>query len=179
MQRKDKSNIGAVDKPIEQLIDIINSKENYYTTSSCSGRIILIQIPLSGSKREAQFIYRTHKKGDYKELKDSLKKYDSTEKLWFRQEPAIIHICAKDLKSASKLLRIARRIGFKRGGLFEVEKHLMIELWSTEKIETIIAAEGKILISEDYLKILIFEANKRLERTWEKTNNLCEAVKKL
>ena len=54
-----------------------------------------------------------------------------------------------------------------------------MELISTEKIETIISKNGKLLIGENYFKILIKEGNKKLEKTWEKINKLYNELNKI
>ena len=41
----DKSRKGSVDAPIEGLIELINSRGDVYTTSSCSGRISVFAEP--------------------------------------------------------------------------------------------------------------------------------------
>ena len=41
--KSDKSSIGNVDEKISSLCNKINSKEDFYTTSSCSGRILLMK----------------------------------------------------------------------------------------------------------------------------------------
>lgn len=41
-QGLDLSRKGSVDEPIENLVAFINSLDQYFTTSSCSGRILLI-----------------------------------------------------------------------------------------------------------------------------------------
>ena len=41
--RADKSSIGSIDKQILGLCEKINSNNDYYTLSSCSGRIVLIK----------------------------------------------------------------------------------------------------------------------------------------
>jgi len=176
----DKSDKGSVDEPIKSLLDKINKLEGYYSTSSCSGRIILIKIPKSGSKKEAEFLYRTHDKAKASEVITVIKKLLNykDKSVWLRQEPAILHVASRTLKDASKLLRVAGLIGFKRCGLFEVEKRFILELMSTEKIDTIIAKDGKVLVSDDYLKVLVDEANKKLARTWEKTQKLEEEINK-
>ncbi|MBU1201137.1 MAG: hypothetical protein KJ583_01765 [Nanoarchaeota archaeon] len=168
----DKSNKGSVDEPIKKLLKKINSLDNYYSTSSCSGRIIIIRIPKSGKKKEAEFIFRTHKKVTVKEVAKVVKNIDSTDAVWFRQEPAIIHVAARTLKDASVFLRIARRIGFKRSGIFEVEKRFLMELVSTERIDSIISKNGVVLVSDDYIKVLVQQANKHLEKTWDKISKL-------
>lgn len=180
MLTNDKSNKGSVDKPIKSLIDKINSFNNYYTTSSCSGRIIIIKIPKNGRKQEAEFLYRTHDKGDSKEViaaVNDLKDIgDST--VWFRQEPVILHVASETLKDASKFLRTARLIGFKRSGIFEVDKRFLMELVSTERIDAILVKDGNVLVSDDYLKLLVEEGNKKLEKTWEKISKLKKEISK-
>lgn len=39
--RADLSRKGSVDEPIRELIGFINQQESYYTSSSCSGRVVL------------------------------------------------------------------------------------------------------------------------------------------
>ncbi len=39
--KKDLSRKGSVDEPIVDVVDYINGHDHYYTTSSCSGRIIV------------------------------------------------------------------------------------------------------------------------------------------
>ncbi|MBU0471692.1 MAG: hypothetical protein KKF89_02820 [Nanoarchaeota archaeon] len=172
MLSNDKSNKGSVDKPIQNLLDKINTLDDYYTTSSCSGRIILIKIPESGSKKDTNFLLRTHELANADELITLIHKLKELETVWLRQEPVILHVAARTLKDASKLLRLVRIIGFKRCGLFEVEKRFLMELVSTEKIDAIIAKDGEVLVSDKYIRVLVEEANKRLKRTWEKTKKL-------
>ena len=179
MLSNDKSNKGSVDKPIKALVDKINSLEDYYTTSSCSGRVIVIKVPRNGKKKDAEFLYRTHESADKKKIINCLKNLKTDESVWFRQEPAIIHVAARTMNDASKFLRIARPIGFKRGGLFEVDKRFLMELVSTERIDAILVRDGEILVSDKYIEIIVSEANKRLERTWEKTKKLEAEVGKL
>ena len=40
-EKEDASRKGSIDAPISELVEYINKQEDYYTTSSCSGRIIL------------------------------------------------------------------------------------------------------------------------------------------
>lgn len=38
----DMSRKGSIDEPILDLVSFINNQQNYFTTSSCSGRIIVV-----------------------------------------------------------------------------------------------------------------------------------------
>lgn len=42
LSKLDLSKKGSVDEDVEHVVSLLNSREEYFTTSSCSGRIILI-----------------------------------------------------------------------------------------------------------------------------------------
>lgn len=169
--KKDKSNEGKIDEEIINLCNKINSKPNYYTTSSCAGRIILVK----GLKEKAKnvFLFKTHKKISWlklkKELENSIKNYNGL--IYFKQEPCLLHVACFNDESAEKLLFLARQAGWKRSGIISKGKRIICELMSTERIEMPIARK-KILVDDNFLKILVREANKKLERTREKIKKL-------
>ena len=95
-------------------------------------------------------------------------------------DPVILHIACKNMDSAKKLLNTARDIGFRRSGIISIGKSkIIMELISTEKLDAIVAKKGKLLIDEDYFKILVNEGNKKLEKTWEKIDKLHRALGKI
>lgn len=172
LNKKDKSKKGVIDKKIKKLIKKINSLDNYYTTSSCSGRILLLATSKSSRKDEAEWLFLSHKKVNFNQIKKSLKNL-SKQNIWFKLESAILHVTAKTIEDAVKLLNLAKNIGFKRGGIIGVRKNkISLELISTERIETIIAKNSKIIVSDDYLNYLIEEANLKLEKSWKKIDRL-------
>ena len=172
--KKDKSRKGSIDLKIKKLVDKINSSDNYFTTSSCAGRILILAQPKSNKKNEVQYLFVSHEKTNFNKIKKLLlAKKLPKEDVWFRVESAILHIACKDTESALKLLKIAREVGFRRSGIISLGKNrATIELVSTEKIDTIIAKNKKLLVSDNYLKILIKEGNKKLEKAWKKIDNL-------
>ena len=177
LEKNDKSNIGEIDKPILKLVNLINSKQEFYTTSSCAGRITLLKD--MEKKQEGLFLFRTHDKINFSELKKELIKARSYKKLiYFKQEPAIIHIACKNLENAQKLIDNAKFVGFKKSGIIASSNRIVIELLSTENIILPIIDRGKILVSDEFLKLLISEANKKLERTRKKINKLYSLVKR-
>lgn len=164
--KKDKSKKGIIDKEIKNLIDYINSLDNYYTTSSCSGRILLL-VKKSDKKQDASFLFSSHSKVNFIQIKNKLKKI-SKYPIYFKQEPAIFHVCCKTIEDAQKLVDIARFVGFKRTGIQSTRKKINVEIGSSEIIDAIIAENGKLLVTDDYLKILVREANKKLKKNKEK-----------
>ena len=61
LKKLDKSKEGHIDKEITQLVKKINSSDNYYTTSSCAGRIVLLE-KKSDKKQEIRWLFKKHGK---------------------------------------------------------------------------------------------------------------------
>ena len=158
----DKSKKGSIDKNIKPLINKINKSPNYYTTSSCSGRIVLIS-KSSERKQDAEWLLVSHTPINFKQVKKALCCLPKTA-VWFRFEPLILHVTSRTLEDAQQLLSIAKDIGFKRSGIQSTKRKITLEIASTEIIDTIIADKGSLLVTDDYLKILIKQANKKLKR---------------
>ena len=171
LKKDDKSSIGEIDLPIKGLCEKINKNSDYYTLSSCSGRIVLLKN--LEKKQAGMFVFRTHDKVSFKELKNQLdgasKKKES---LIFKQETCILHVCCKTIEDAEKLLNKSRESGWKNSGIMNISGRIVLELRSTEYLALPIMIKGKVLVDDSYLKILISESNKRMEKTWEKINKL-------
>ncbi|MBW2976641.1 hypothetical protein KY347_04305 [Candidatus Woesearchaeota archaeon] len=173
LRKKDKSRKGSIDGKIKKLVNRINSFGDFYTTSSCSGRILLLAIPESNKKNEVKYLFCSHKKIKYNELEKALPEKLPKNIVWFRVEPAILHIACRNLDSALRLLNTARNIGFRRSGIISAGKNrIVMEIISTEKIDAIAGKKSKLLIGKNYFKILVEEGNKKLERTWKKIGKL-------
>jgi tRNA wybutosine-synthesizing protein 3 len=173
--KKDKSSIQGVDSGIRKLVNIINSNDDYYTTSSCAGRIQLIV--QAKRKCDSEWLLKSHKKVAFKDIKTALKQYKEGE-LWFRQEAMILHVCCRTIEAANSILNIAREHGFKRSGIIAMNRRIIVEILSQEKVDTIIGINGKIVVNDKYLKLLIKIANSKLELNIKKIKNL-EKEKKL
>ena len=176
--KKDKSRKGSIDKNIIPLVNLINSIKDYYTTSSCGGRIIILTNPKSGKRQDSKWLFMSHEKTSYNKLKKALKKLPEDE-LWFKFESVILHITCKDIDAAQKLLDIARNLGLKRSGIITTRKKIVVEIFDTEKIDTIIANKGKFVITEDYLRLLTKLANKKLEKRDKKIKKFICLLKPL
>lgn len=170
LSKLDKSSIGSWDENIVSLCNLINNSENYYTTSSCAGRIVLMKD--KEKKGEGLFLKVWHKKINFKDLKKELDNLDGEGLVKFKTEPPIIHIACVDLESASELLEEAKHIGFKRSGINAVSRNIILELCSTEKLEFPIVKDGKILVNGEFLELIFEKSNFLLERGWEKIEKL-------
>jgi tRNA wybutosine-synthesizing protein 3 len=175
--KKDKSKKAKIDSIIKKLINLINSLPNYYTTSSCSGRIVLLE-KKSDKKQDSKWLFVKHDKVDFREIYKVIKKIIKKNKydIWFREEPLILHVCCKSLQDAKNLLNIARGI-FKRTGIITINKKIIVEVIGTEFIDTLIIRDNKLLIEKDYLDVLVKEANKKLMKNYRHLKELYYRIK--
>ncbi len=173
LSKKDKSNIGKWDDKIRGLCEKINNMDEYYTTSSCAGRVVLLKGGID--KIENAFLFRTHKKIKFGELKKALKDIDYDGLVEFQQTTCILHVACASLSDAQKLVNKARESGWKRSGIMGGKRN-MVELHSTENISFPIMFGGKVLVDDDFLKVVVESANERLERVWKKIERLERAL---
>jgi tRNA wybutosine-synthesizing protein 3 len=182
LSKKDKSRKGSIDAKIRNLVDKLNSFPDYFSTSSCAGRILLITAPESNKKNEVKYLFCSHdkiKSKDFKKLASIIESKLPKDDVWLRIEPAILHVACENTTSAKNLLNLARNIGFRRSGIISIGRNrITLELVSTEKIDAIVSKNGKLLIEESYFKVLVQEGNEKLEKTWQKINKLCNGLHK-
>jgi len=173
LKKPDKSSVHGIDKDILKLVKKINEKSEYYTTSSCSGRIILMKE--TGKKQENVFLFKSHEKITVERLKkalDSALNYKGM--IYLKIEPCIMHIACQNFESAIKLTNIARNSGWKKSGI--ISRKNIVEMLSTENLAAPIADRGKIIADSNYLKTLLDECNKKLSLTRKKIKNLEKSI---
>ena len=156
--KKDKSKKGCIDEGIKEVIKSINSKNDFYTTSSCSGRIVLIEMR-SSKKYECHWILAKHEKAKFGEISGALTNHKSNNEVWLKQQPLILHVACRNLDAGRKLLGEARKI-FRRAGIIGfTDNKIVVEIIGSEYLETLIK-KGRIIPDEKYLKELIKTANR-------------------
>jgi len=164
-------NLGDVDEEIIPLLEYINSLDDFYTTSSCSGRIALL-LEL-GSKKECRWLGKWHREISPEELIDCMQELPSDGVLWFKYESPILHIAAKTIEGAKKILYIARESGYKRVGLQGLKKErYLVELCDTERVDCPLAENGHLLVDERYLTYLVAFSNGRFRKGQMKLEGL-------
>ncbi|MEN6378853.1 MAG: hypothetical protein ABFD15_04655 [Methanofastidiosum sp.] len=170
---------GEVDFRIIDTLNILNSKENYYTTSSCAGRIILIEIEEIGGKKESNFIFKSHEKVDYKDIWRAINQYSGSKMLFLIVNSPIIHVVCRNLESAKKLIYISKESGFKYSSIFSLGEKIIVEIRSTEKMDAPVVKNGKIYPSEEYVTFLVEIGNQLLDRIRKKIEKLNENLRNI
>lgn len=173
--RPDRSKKGDVDEAMWPLLNAINALPDYYTTSSCAGRISLFVEPASGKKYDSEWHFVTHDPTSYEAMRPALSMLpDAT--VWFRMEAAILHVVARDEDAANRFLHAAREAGFKHSGLLSTTKRYVIECVDSERIDVPIAVEGKLIVEKGFLTFLIEKANDKLRGTRQAMEKLQSVV---
>lgn len=175
LSKLDKSSIGQWDEKIKALCEKLNSEEDYYTTSSCSGRVLIMVD--QDKKAEGLFVWASHQSFDFEGLKSGIDKaMEISENTKFKQDPCILHVACRNLEAAQKLYDKAKAVGWKRSGLISFEKNCVVELNSTEKLEFPLIQDGNLLVDENFLKIIVSESNRKLKKGWKKIETLLKSL---
>ncbi len=169
---------GEVDALVVPIIKYLNSLSDYYTTSSCAGRISVFHDV--GTKKDSDWLGKWHHKVRFKDIKSSLKKIPKKGMVWLIYEPSIFHIVSRDLDSAVRIVNLARNSGFKKVGILSCKpERYLVEICSTERIDAPLAENGELLVNENYIKYLVKIANKKFQNGQKRLKRLEKALKLL
>ncbi len=168
LEKIDKSKKGNVDARIIPLLNLMNTHEDYYTTSSCSGRVYFWRT--KGKKNETEWLNVSHDLIDITFFNLD----DKNGFIWLRLEDFIAHIACKDIASANKLLTIARQI-YKKSAILSATSKIIVEIRGSEFMDMPFCNDGIMLYNCDLLflqKIL----NERLQKIWQRTEKCKEKI---
>ncbi|ASJ05406.1 tRNA(Phe) 7-((3-amino-3-carboxypropyl)-4-demethylwyosine(37)-N(4))-methyltransferase Taw3 [Thermococcus barossii] len=169
---------GKVDEDIIDLLLLINSINGIYTTSSCSGRIGIIEEPDLGAKPLARWLVKVHRPMEFEEARKALKK--AREGLIFlKSQPPIFHVVAEDLERAKRLHELGLASGFKYTTFKVVSKRHLVEINATEYLTAPLGRDGRVLVGEEYLRFAVELGNSMLRRSKGRLPRLQENFKKL
>ena len=175
LYKPDRSRKGDVDEPIIPFIEYLNSLNNYYTTSSCSGRIyVLTQVD---KKPDVKWLYVSHELVDVEKILETLHQELPRDRIWLRQENMILHIACRTMEDANLILKISRDIGYRRSGIIADSNLIIVEICSTEKMDVPISDNGKLIVDENYIRLIIEIANEKFSKGREKLIQLEKEIR--
>ena len=160
----------SIDKNILPIFDFLNSLPDYFTTSSCSGRIVLYNEDRS-NKNDADidpWLLISHEPISFEQINSSLVSYTKqplTPRLSFKFEPMIMHVEARSLEAAQKLLKSAVQSGFRNSGISFSSKRIIVAIRCTIKLDVPILYDnrGICMLEQAYLEQLTFIANEKMK----------------
>jgi tRNA wybutosine-synthesizing protein 3 len=173
--------IMGADEEVVEIIGVLNRLDDFYTTSSCSGRVALICIPEIGAKREAEFVGKWHRVVTKEEVSEAIKTPKKGE-LWLISQSPILHVSCRGLEKAKTLLKVAIESGFKYSGIKAISKDngkVMVEIISTERMDVPLGKDDMFFCGESYMDYIIQKANSTLTRGKVKLKRLYYGLEKL
>ena len=145
---------GEWDKPILEMLNWFNEQADFYTLSSCSGRIVVFERHQDVVKG-GQWIVSEHATVTSDATWKALTTSNHTGQVSFIVEPLLLHIACSTLERARHLLSLAIRSGYKESGLGAGStRHIVAIRTTAMRMEIPIAEDGKVFITEDQMKIL-------------------------
>ena len=164
-------NKGEVDRDIIPLLDKINSSEHYYTTSSCSGRIILIELPEIGDKKNSRIIGKWHGEIKFVDLFKLLNEYKKGY-LFLLVQSSIIHIVCDNVDNALKIIEVARDSSFKYSSIKSVKNEgILVEILGSENLNIPLGENSKIIVNEEELRFFVKISNMIIRKIKNKLKN--------
>ena len=162
---------GKMDEQMVPLCQFVAGTNEYYTSSCCSGRIILLE--KRGNRKIDTFFHRKwHREVNISELLEGIKDNKEGE-LWLRMDPFILHIGCPDLKACQKILEAMKKAGVKRGGILVAEKgKFMVELQGTHVFSCLVKKNGKPMLPEDYFKEILPDINRMIAKNYQRLAKL-------
>lgn len=136
-----------VDGDILPLLRLLNTHPDIYTTSSCSGRIMVAEAvrPSYSKGRGFRPVAKWHHPVPAELVAEAVAEVDNA---WLMVRGAILHLAAADAKTAYRLVEIGRETGHKHSGIIAMNRGgIFVEILGEERLD-IPLKRGGVLISD-------------------------------
>ncbi|KAM6327360.1 tRNA wybutosine-synthesizing protein 3 homolog [Podargus strigoides] len=168
LARADASRKGALDERAAPVVQLLNGRAQFCTTSSCSGRLVLAQGRAADTssceipKTNCTWLLVTHEMCTTADVVTALGK--ATGDVVLKFEPFVLHVLCQELQDAQLLHSVAVDSGFRNSGITVGRGgKIMMAVRSTHCLEVPLSHKGKLMVSEEYLEFLIHVANRKME----------------
>ncbi|KAM6457010.1 tRNA wybutosine-synthesizing protein 3 homolog isoform 3-T3 [Liasis olivaceus] len=179
LSRADASRKGSVDEPIEGIVRLLNGRETFCTTSSCSGRVVVLEQPPaahSAAKQSCTWLMVTHQLCTTKDVLTALQK--AAADAIFKFEPFVLHVQCQDLQDAQLLHTVAIEAGFRNSGITVSRKgKIMMAVRSTHCLEVPLTQKGRLMVSEEYVDFVVQVANRKMEENGKRIDRFYSSLK--
>ena len=103
-------------------------------------------------------------------------KSERNQSIKFKMEPCILHVVCNDLKDAQKLYNKAKLAGWKKSGMIASTNRIILELNSTERLEFPVIEGERVIVSDEFLKIIVKKSNENLKKSWRKIERFEKSI---
>ncbi|XP_072296547.1 tRNA wybutosine-synthesizing protein 3 homolog [Eucyclogobius newberryi] len=179
-QKLDQSKKGAVDQDVAGLVRLLSGSAQYFTTSSCSGRVILIDGSAESrdvQKQNCQWLFVSHQKCTSQQLSDAVGRSSGDAVLKF--EPFVLHVQCRRLDDAQLMHSVAINSGFRNSGLTVGKTGKIISaVRSTHGLEVPLTHRGTPLVTPDYINFLCQICNQKMKENLRRIHRFDENLRK-
>ncbi|KAM9008956.1 tRNA wybutosine-synthesizing protein 3 homolog [Ara ararauna] len=168
LARADASRKGGLDECAAAVVQLLNGRSRFCTTSSCSGRLVLAQGGAAVTqscgiqKTNCTWLLVTHETCAKDDVMTALEK--ATGDVVLKFEPFVLHVLCQELQDAQLLHSVAVNSGFRNSGITVGRGgKIMMAVRSTHCLEVPLSHKGKLMVSEEYMEFLIDVANQKME----------------
>nr|XP_028588912.1 tRNA wybutosine-synthesizing protein 3 homolog isoform X2 [Podarcis muralis] len=153
LSRADGSRKGSVDEPIAGIVRLLNGRDSFCTTSSCSGRVVVLEQPPLPPRAEATTGFE-------------IQKQNCT---WLMVTHQICTI--------ENVHKVAIEAGFRNSGITVGRKgKIMMAVRSTHCLEVPLSRKGKLMVSEEYVDFVVQVANQKMEENWKRIDRFYSSL---
>jgi tRNA wybutosine-synthesizing protein 3 len=165
--KEDLSRKHSIDDYIINLINRINNHNDYYTSSSCSGRTLVFTstpIVTSSTKSDCQWLYVTHEQADLNAILNCLEQRPKDiDMISIKFEAFILHVICRTLECAKVLLNIALECGYRNSGLvISNQGKITLAIRSTHALEVPLVIGGHLCVDQDYITKIVSITNEKM-----------------
>ncbi|CAM2699685.1 unnamed protein product [Rotaria socialis] len=143
--KEDLSRKHSIDDYIVNVINRINGHNDYYTSSSCSGRTLVLS--------SSSTVTSSTKKQRPKEI----------DMVSIKFEAFILHVICRTLECAKVLLNIALECGYRNSGLvISNQGKITLAIRSTHVLEVPLVIGGNLAVDQNYITQIVSIANEKM-----------------
>lgn len=169
---------GKADERMIPTVNFVFSKPGFFTTSSCSGRLVLLRLDAKEAKKPKAFFAKWHSMPEFHEVWKKLNE-ESSQNLWFKQEPFMLVIGTNNLENAKKIMKICRNNGVKKVGIMSAEDgKFLVEVFGSNYMSFLIKEKNKTLASMKFAEKQFKTACKKLRANWRTLERLEQGLRK-
>ncbi len=171
--------IGYLDPGAEEVLLKLNKPAKLETTSSCMGRVSIVEGEWHWMRDEARIVYKTHDTLTLDEVERVLSRPFTD--LWLKASGPIIHLKSSSIECAHSLIQLARIHGFKHSGIISAQRggHAVVELMSSLEMSLPLRVRNRDIIREESLVEVVGLANRIVNLGRRRLYSLAEVVSSL
>ena len=169
--------IGYLDPHIDPILAAINEIPLLATTSSCIGRITIVEGRRYWLRDNARIVYKTHDPISVDDIERVMRRPFTD--LWLVASGPILHLKTPSFRCGLEVIATARNAGFKHSGLISASELYVVELMSSTQIYAPLRSRGKDLVERSSIGLLASLANETVAEGRQRLSRLVESLTSL